>query len=62
MRIYYIDVNNLQIEYRDFENILNLECLYFELDEIYPNGWYEDLEEAESILCDLKDYVCQEKK
>ena len=53
MRIYFIDADNLKIEFRDFKNIFNFESFFNELDMLYPDGWYDNISDAECILHDI---------
>ena len=54
MTIYTI-TDDLLIKEEVFENIMNYDAFMRELDEIYIDGWYSDIEDAEEMLLQLKE-------
>ena len=46
MRIYIVNIDTGVITERFYDNILNLEQFKRDLDEIYPDCWYDNVEDA----------------
>ena len=50
MTIYLIDVDLGLIMEESFDNVANMEQFQRELDELYPDGWFDDIGDAMEAL------------